>query len=685
MRKPSERRKRPGAVWVTIFAFGIPVLLLLHYGLTWWLATRMLQRETERVRQSEIGSREDVKAKLMPPRTPGNDRRARRIREALQRMSDIEADSDLIGSLPIEGNGSLPEPDEPIPPEMMAGMARRLLPMEPMLQTLREEAGPDIAIITLEESFDTARMVAMAVCTRMRMAARLLAMSAVLHAGEGNDRKAVDDIIAGIRLSETLQGDPTLLGRLVEHAVLGLPIASLKQVLARTNPDEEMLDDLDTALRDIPSTDVSRLLQTERIWCVENASAGADFRAYLKLSPSAGLKSFDRPLALLWFRYGPAWPLLDSGHVLRVYRNLIDIQNLDEEERGKEISRLLKELRDFPGARGLIAQWDLFAEKLARRDAWIANARVAVAAQRFLRRENPSGSNEPEALIERFARTLPPDLRESVRFPEQEQARSIVREWGTRISIISEDPIVFELAVTGPSKTARKPPRLRVYQRRTPDSPFPPSTILLRPDSRKGLWGFVDRDGNAVIPHVFLEARPFSEGLAAVRKETGWGFVDPEGEMIVPCAYDEVGDFKGGLASVTTGGFVGFVDTNGVTAIEPRFMEIGPFSEGLAAARQSDGRYGFIDLEGRWVIQPRFEAVGPFSEGLAAAKEPGGRYGYIDSKGKWVIRPAYYTANPFSDGRAMVSTSSGFDIIDRTGALEASFPALPPGVPLPAP
>ena len=42
-------------------------------------------------------------------------------------------------------------------------------------------------------------------------------------------------------------------------------------------------------------------------------------------------------------------------------------------------------------------------------------------------------------------------------------------------------------------------------------------------------YGFVNKNGEVVIPCKYDEARSFSEGIAAVRLGDKWGFVDKKG------------------------------------------------------------------------------------------------------------------------------------------------------------
>src|SRR5437762_5550765 len=39
-------------------------------------------------------------------------------------------------------------------------------------------------------------------------------------------------------------------------------------------------------------------------------------------------------------------------------------------------------------------------------------------------------------------------------------------------------------------------------------------------------WGFIDNRGKIIIPPRFEAAQPYSEGLAAVKREGRWGYID---------------------------------------------------------------------------------------------------------------------------------------------------------------
>ena len=84
---------------------------------------------------------------------------------------------------------------------------------------------------------------------------------------------------------------------------------------------------------------------------------------------------------------------------------------------------------------------------------------------------------------------------------------------------------------------------------------FPFSEGLAAVKTGDNRWGFIDTQGRMVIaPQYLLRLggfpMVFSEGLAAVRTEAGMGFINRDGEMVVPAVYKGVRDFSGGLAQV---------------------------------------------------------------------------------------------------------------------------------------
>jgi tetratricopeptide (TPR) repeat protein len=70
-------------------------------------------------------------------------------------------------------------------------------------------------------------------------------------------------------------------------------------------------------------------------------------------------------------------------------------------------------------------------------------------------------------------------------------------------------------------------------------------------DHRTDKWGFKNLEtGNVIIAPKYTAAYNFSENLAGAKKWDKWGFIDIEGNEIIPFRYDYVSSFQNGIAQV---------------------------------------------------------------------------------------------------------------------------------------
>lgn len=260
------------------------------------------------------------------------------------------------------------------------------------------------------------------------------------------------------------------------------------------------------------------------------------------------------------------------------------------------------------------------------------------------------------------------------------------------------------------------------------DQPEPRDEQFREPRNERGLFkvtvngrdGFINSDGEIVLPPAFEKAYPFTEGLAAVQLGGRWGFITPAGRMAIEPRFVSVGPFASGRAVVQLDSFedqFGYIDTKGRVVIKPQFDRAEPFVNGIAKVGnattagkflsrladvgvETDERYidvtgrevarpapqyagtgapnelipfsaddkmGYVNADGKTVIAPRFHSCGPFVDGLAVACEDT-QFGYIDRTGKFVIPPRFQYANDFADGLAGVQLTEGkWGFIDRRG------------------
>ncbi len=210
-------------------------------------------------------------------------------------------------------------------------------------------------------------------------------------------------------------------------------------------------------------------------------------------------------------------------------------------------------------------------------------------------------------------------------------------------------------------------------------------------DVQTELWGYIDHSGNLVIPYQFASAQVrmtgFSGGLAPVWKPDGQcGYIDKTGEMVLDICGES---FHDGLAYASNGTITGYIDKQGnfvyidqspntTSAItEPTHTGMSPTQVFDSQARfiietveNGHSKFGYVDQKGNTIIEPQFGNAANFHEGLAAVQDTQtGLWGYIDPDGKYVIEPKYGNAFNFSEGLAFVEFRNSDErlCIDRSG------------------
>jgi hypothetical protein len=84
-----------------------------------------------------------------------------------------------------------------------------------------------------------------------------------------------------------------------------------------------------------------------------------------------------------------------------------------------------------------------------------------------------------------------------------------------------------------------------------------------------GKYGFVDEEGNEVIPLKYDLGLYFFKGRARVTLNGKYGVVDLQGNEVVPLKYDDIGYFSNDKASIRIGDCSGVVDMDGKEYFSP--------------------------------------------------------------------------------------------------------------------
>jgi hypothetical protein len=254
----------------------------------------------------------------------------------------------------------------------------------------------------------------------------------------------------------------------------------------------------------------------------------------------------------------------------------------------------------------------------------------------------------------------------------------------------------------------------------------------LFPIEIKGKWGYMNADGQMVLPAQYDYAddfagdyavvakgnqpciinkkgkaiidtglyqfiSPVSEGLAAVTDyQKHKFFINMLGKKVITLSDSiyEVRKFKNGLAVVskqldmhetkfgrdisTLGYRFGFMDMTGKMVTDFVFDDADDMRNGIAKIKQGI-LFGLLDSTGTIIRKPTYNNIGNFNEGLAVA-DVNGKYGYINTKGDLVIPATFEYAYDFSEGLAGIWSTKKYGYINASGTLiiPATFDQIKP-------
>lgn len=144
--------------------------------------------------------------------------------------------------------------------------------------------------------------------------------------------------------------------------------------------------------------------------------------------------------------------------------------------------------------------------------------------------------------------------------------------------------------------------------------------------------GFLDKNGNIVVPIIYEDAIGFGMGdLAAVRKNGKWGFINRKNEVVIPFKYQDTHGFFERRAAVKINNKWGFIDEKGELVVKNVYEYVFSFNE-MRAIVFKDGKYGFIDYYGNEIVEPYYDDITNFNSGISIATKDSKKY-YIDRWG----------------------------------------------------
>ncbi len=204
--------------------------------------------------------------------------------------------------------------------------------------------------------------------------------------------------------------------------------------------------------------------------------------------------------------------------------------------------------------------------------------------------------------------------------------------------------------------------------------PFTPSGTRVLPAAAQALngrWGYIDTQGQWVVPATLEDARQFpADGPARIRQQGLWGYLGTDLKVQIKPTWKEASAFKHGRASVRLPDEkVGLIDSGGVLVASTPYRMVGPFGHnGLARAVTERDSWSYIDKEGKAQFGSGIELALDFNEFPVAPAQMADRWGVIDAQGQWVLKPSLERLDAFQPpGLAAFQRKRSTGYIDTQG------------------
>ncbi|MDG1914328.1 MAG: WG repeat-containing protein [Crocinitomix sp.] len=166
-----------------------------------------------------------------------------------------------------------------------------------------------------------------------------------------------------------------------------------------------------------------------------------------------------------------------------------------------------------------------------------------------------------------------------------------------------------------------------------------------------GKMGFIDETGKEVIPCIYTGSLSFTEGLACVALASSakgeYGFINRDGEVVIPLKFIQAGtsSFRNGLARATVERKTVLIDKEGKVVFKTKNGNIQGVHDGLISVITKPNRkgWGWINFKDEFVINPTYDYAINFNEDGYGVVEKNELKGMIDTTGKVILPLKYET------------------------------------------
>jgi hypothetical protein len=169
-------------------------------------------------------------------------------------------------NMPLLGQAKLPDRGAPLPEPMAKAVATCLARNQTSLAMLHEAAGFEHC----RYGWSYMQGIPQGQTQAMRSCGRLLGLEAAFHAQHGDANAAAVCLRDGLRLSDSVQKDPTLIAYLVRVALVGVALSGLERSVSLSAFTDQQLQEMDATLARTGGTlDFTGALVAERCFMIE--------------------------------------------------------------------------------------------------------------------------------------------------------------------------------------------------------------------------------------------------------------------------------------------------------------------------------------------------------------------------------------------------------------------------------
>lgn len=204
---------------------------------------------------------------------------------------------------------------------------------------------------------------------------------------------------------------------------------------------------------------------------------------------------------------------------------------------------------------------------------------------------------------------------------------------------------------------------------------------------KRNLWGFINRNGQAVTEIKYNSVYPFHGGMAAVGIRDGksilFGYIDETGREVVPPIYESVAVYCNDLHGfVKKGGKWAYIDKNGKPLTDFNITGFSVIMDGGYVTISFDSSFNassptynnVLDTQGRQLNKNIYKNVWALNQGYFCVNKQDGTWCWLDTNGNECFDNGYTAVGSFSEGLAYARKGGENIYINLSGEKAFSIP-----------